>query len=215
MLIGKRADAHFASAVARHQYLAVTADARLRNEDAQTLHEVAPIAQRLKADDVVLKQRMQQRHAPGQLHEKVERGKRDVQEEADAPFHAQRAQVGADVHQMIVVHPDEVGVRSMLGDPRGILGIDFPIAAPINRIEVAQRLQIVEQRPDDAVGEAEVEVVHLLRIQADRFQRIARRSARSLGCQLDLLVGFGRAGPADPHTPAVAQHRKQSRHQPT
>jgi len=106
-------------------------------------------------------------------------------------------------------------VRSVLGNPRGILGIDFPIAAPINRIEVAQRLQVVEQRPDDAVGEAEVKVVHLLCIQADRRQRIARRSARSLGCQLDLLVGFGRAGPADPHTTAVAQHRKQCRHQPT
>src|SRR4051812_10095249 len=83
---GKSADTHFASTVAGDQYLAVAADPRLRNEYAQTLHEVAAVAQRLEPDDVVLQQRMQQRHAPGKLHEQVERRKRDVEKEPDDPL---------------------------------------------------------------------------------------------------------------------------------
>ena len=53
----------------------------------------------------------------GQRAEGIEARKRDMQEEADALRHAQRAQTAAQRNQVIVVHPDQI-IRTQ--QPRGV-----------------------------------------------------------------------------------------------
>ena len=49
------------------------------------------------------------------------------------------------------MHPDEVLRRGMRRHGARVLDVHRPVAAPVRRIEVAKRRQVVEQRPDHLV----------------------------------------------------------------
>jgi hypothetical protein len=212
---GKAADAQLALADGGAHHRRSPLEAEVLAEDLRAREEVAAIARGLEAHEVVLQQRIDQRLAPRQLHEDVGRGEGDVQEERDARLRAQRAQLLAHVHQVIVVDPDEI--RGPCGERHRVrvLAIHVAVDVPVARVEVAERREVVEERPHDLVGEAEVEIAHLLGIERHGRERIARFRTGGLerGCEAAFLARSAR--PADPRAATVAQHGQQRRHEAT
>src|ERR1700758_4775423 len=85
-----------------------------------------------------------------------------MQKEREPRIGASAAQSLAYLHELVVMDPDQVaGTRRPLYRIRE-LAIDSFVEIPIPGIEVAARLQIVEQRPNNLVREAFVEVALLL-----------------------------------------------------
>ncbi len=207
------ADAQFALADPHLHHLAAARHRHVRQQCVQALQEVAPVAPGLETDQVVVGQRAHDRAAPRQLQEQVHRRKRDVQEKSHAPRVAAAAQLGADVHQLVVVDPDEIRFIRVLEHGFRKAPVHLQVGLPVGRREVAQRRQIVEQRPDHFVREAVVEVLDLVRAERDGVQRelaIVRAIER-------LLQGFVVAAdsrPADPGPAQVAEHRQHGGDQP-
>ena len=196
-----------------HQYLALPPYARVRHQNSHALNEIATVAQSLEADDVVLKQRIHESHAPGELDKQIQRRKRNMQEKPDPRPHTSGAQLRADVHEVVVVHPHEILAGALLCDGLCILRVDLAIRPPVEGIEVAQRLQVMEQRPDNLVGKTQVKVGDLLLAQPHGLQQIAGGAAGALGGHLHFGVCLVGACPSDPHAASIAQHWQQRRHQ--
>ena len=97
---------------------------------------------------------------------------------------------------------------------RGELAVHLAIRPPVRGVEVAAGVQVVEERPDDLVGEPVVELVALLGRQAHRGEVVARRRAGAgqQGVEIEALLVAG-AGPADPSAAALAQDGRQCSHQ--
>ena len=134
-----------------------------------------------------------------------------MQEEPEPGAASHRARLEGDVHQMIIVHPDEIVVAGFGNHRRRELAVDLLIRVPVARIEAAERLQVVEQRPDDFVGEALIEVVHFLGFEHHGAQRIAGLPTRLRDRLFEIRAGVRGARPADPHAAAIRQHRQQRR----
>jgi hypothetical protein len=211
---GEIAHARAASAGKHLDHLAAALESGALDQRAHALQEIAPVTRGLKAEEIVMQQRLDQSHAPRQLEIDVGRWKRDVQEEADAGVAAQPTQFGGDVHQMVVVHPDEVVVRARRVHYLRIFAVDLAIGAPVGGVEIAQQLHVVEQRPDHLVGEALVEVAYLLGRERHGLQRVTRRAAHRVQLGVELGVALRDPGPPDPDPAAVPQHRQQRRNQP-
>src|SRR5947208_15693986 len=62
------------------------------------------------------------------------------------------AQCLGDVHQVIVVYPNEVVRLRTASDGIGETIVDRFVGLPVSRLEIAKVLQIVKQRPDHLVG---------------------------------------------------------------
>ena len=100
---------------------------------------------------------------------------------------ASLAQCLGDVHQVIIVHPDEiVGLRTA-GDGICVTLVNLFVSLPVCWLEVAEILQIVKQRPDHFVGIAVVKFVALGFTQGYRHNLVTG-VARGFGQRL--LVGF-------------------------
>jgi hypothetical protein len=134
-----------------------------------------------------------------------------VQEKSHPHFAALRARLGRDVHEMVVVHPDEVGLAAFLDHRLRKAAIHFLVARPVLRIEDAKRCEIVKERPDDLVREAVVEVVYVGSFELDAAQGDAQLTARRVEGILKARGISRRAGPADPRAAAIAQHGNQRR----
>ena len=128
--------------------------------------------------------------------------------------HAPRAQDGGDAHQVVVVHPDEiVGPAGGEDRVREAL-VDGLVGGPVGGREMAHRNQIVEERPDDLVGEPGIEPVPLGLRQRDGDELVAEAAAGVLEERPrigKLLLGGPR--PPDPPPAAVAEHGAQGRDQ--
>src|SRR5205814_519728 len=77
----KAAKTNLAVAEADGNNLTLAEHARIVDQHAHALHEVAPVAQGLESEQVVFEQRMQERKAPRQLDVDIEGRKRDMQKE--------------------------------------------------------------------------------------------------------------------------------------
>ena len=109
----ERAHPHLALPHPQRPDRAPALDLDLRQEQADALHEVPAVPNRLESDEVVREQRVQDLEAPWKLQEDVERRKRDVEEERDARAHSERAELGRDTHEVVVVDPHESSGRTV------------------------------------------------------------------------------------------------------
>jgi hypothetical protein len=167
------AEPHAAIAHVQRDDLALPLHARVADQRAHALHEVLAVARRLESDQVELQERAQELGPPRELHVDVERREGDVQEERGPRLQAQRAQLLGHDEQVVVVNPDEVVVAGRLGGHLRVLAVDRLVDRPVGGIEVSARLEVVEQRPQDLVREAVVELVALLGRENDGLQRVA------------------------------------------
>src|SRR6266550_9162917 len=90
-------------------------------------------------------------------------------------------------------------------DSFGVTFVDLSVGLPVPRLEIAEVLQIVKQRPDDLVGIAVVKFVALSFAKSDRYHLVT-----------GVTCGFGKrplgdfactSWPANPYATAFAQHR--------
>ncbi|MNC84566.1 hypothetical protein D3C83_01220 [compost metagenome] len=210
----KISDAHRAPAGRDLHHLPAPLHGCALYQRAHALQEVPAVAQGLETNEVELQQRLDERHAPGQLEKDVRRRERDVQEEPRAGSRAEAAQFRSNVHQVIIMHPDEIPRRARFVHCPRELAIHLTVGAPVRGIKVAQQLHIVKQRPDDLVRKTLVEIAHLFRGERHALQCISRVLAESGERSAQIRRVVHRPRPADPHAAAMPQHRQQRRHQP-
>src|SRR5438309_2443985 len=122
-----------------------------------------------------------------------------------------RAQCLGDVHQVIVVYPNEVVRLRTASDGIGETIVDRLVGLPVSRLEIAKVLKIVKQWPDHFVGIAVIKFVPLGLTKRD-WHDFVTCAARCFGeCR---LWNFARSsGPTDPGPTAFAQHRLHRRNQ--
>ena len=149
----------------------------------------------------------------GQLGKDVVWRKRNVQEKRQRRKllrHTSLPQRLGDVHQVVIVHPDEiVGLRGVEDRIRVAL-VNFPVSLPVCRFEIAEALQIMKERPDHLIRIAVVKFVAFCLAQA-HWHDLVTGVARGFGQRL-LVRDFARnSRPADPGAAAFAQHRLHRR----
>ena len=175
-------------------------DARKEGTDAG--NQVALIARRLDAQQIVLQQALEDLPAPRQLFEDIRRREGDVHEEGQGSFRTFLANIFAHVHQLIILYPDDViRLRGLECDGSEAL-IDPLIVIPVARRKVTARLKVVKEWPQNLVREALVEAGLLLCGQED--WKVAHRGATGGGskqlaylCIVCLTIA-GEAGAAHP-----------------
>jgi hypothetical protein len=151
----------------------------------------------VEPEEVRAEQAAQDLLAPRQDAEDLGGGEGDVQEEADARVGQPLTQQARDEQQLIVVNPDyiarPVGRRHGIGEPL----VDALVRRPRCRRQRQALDEIVEHRPQHAVREVLVVLLHLLGAEI-HGRNAALRELRGervgdLGRQ-----GVGRARPSDP-----------------
>jgi len=175
--------------------------------------EVLQVGPALEPHDVIGAEALHQPVVPRNGRQDQRRRQRDVQEKADALRAAQRAQLGRQRDQVVVVHPDHViGLEQRQQLAREHL-VHAPVALDVAGVEVGQVQAVVEDRPEHAVGIADVEGVVILPGQVHRHQldrsglvRVQRRAFG--GRAFDQL-----AAPAEPEAAAVVQDLAQRHRQ--
>ena len=124
---------------------------------AGAFQESLAIGAGVEADHVVGAQRAQQLVGARQGVQQRRRHEGRVQEEADAVAHAERAQRLAEGDQVIVVHPDQVVGPQQRLQRLGEAAVDRDVAVVVLAMEVQQAEPEMQQRPQRAVGEVQVE----------------------------------------------------------
>jgi hypothetical protein len=132
--------------------------------------EVLAVAICVEGDDVRAQQSAQDLLAPREPREQLRRRPRYVQEESDRCIGAAATQHLREEHQVIVLNPQQSVRRAAQTQPCRLPReplVDDPVVLPPRSIEGGGLDEIVEQRPDRAIGEAVVERVHLSAAQRD------------------------------------------------
>src|SRR6266496_2309342 len=113
---------------------------------------------------------------------------------------------------MVIVHPDEVARLAVARDRLGVALVHCLVGFPEGRLEVAEALQVMKQRPDDLVGIAVIKLVAFCFAQCHWHHLVAcvargfgGRSVRDLTCD---------PGPTDPRAAASTQHRPERTNEP-
>ena len=91
----------------------------------------------------------------------------DVQEEADAVDDTETAQLGGERDEMIVMDPDQIVGLEQRGQLLGKDAVDPLIPFIGGTAEIREADPIVEQRPEHAIGEADVEILIVIGIEVD------------------------------------------------
>ena len=99
----------------------------------------------------MLQKGLQHLLAPGQLEEDVRGGEGDMQKEAAASVRTLLPQKMRHMHEMIVMDPDVIVRARVFGHSARELPVHVQIACPVRRNEVAARLEVMEQGPDDFI----------------------------------------------------------------
>ena len=181
---------------------------------AEVLDEIAPevrsVAVGLEADEVEGAEAAGEALVLRQRGEDLGRRERDVQEEAHAPVPARGAQLLAHQQEVVVVHPDDVVGAGELRQQPGEAAVDRLVGGELGLVEMREVDAVVEDRPERAVGVAEVVAVVLgLGQVGERVVDVALgEEADAAGFALDRL-----AGPAEPDAAALGErvgqrHRK-------
>ena len=120
-----------------------------------------------------------------------------MKEEADAGVGQPLPEQIRQQQQLVVVHPDEVTRLVVLGHDVGESLVHLHVRVPVADVERHLIEEVVEQRPEDPVGEPLVVAGDLIRGQRHRHQP----HGGELLLQLGLLRGgqlLRRPGPSDP-----------------
>ena len=136
-----------------------------------------------------------------------------MQEECQRRMYPALAQRLSDIHQVVIVHPDEIFGLAMSRNRLGVALVYRLVSFPEGRLEVAEVLQVVKQRPDDFIGIAVVKLIVFCFAQCHRHYFVAcvargfgERRVRDVACD---------SRPTDPCPAASAQHRSEGIDQPT
>ena len=159
--------------------------------------EMTQVRRGVEADEVGAEHALEHSVARGQGPEQLLGGERDVEEEPDARPRQPLAQEPGQEEELVVVDPDRVARpvvrRDHVGE--GLVGLD--VAVPVAHLQGDLVEQVVEQRPEHAVGEALVEPGDEVRRQGHPHQPHGGELAVEAGLLLGGEVAFG-ARPADP-----------------
>src|SRR5436189_5603855 len=99
------------------------------------------MGRRLKAEQIELKQRVQEPLLLRKFRKNIVRRKGNVQEKSQCrkfSGDALLAQCLRDVHQMIVVHPDEIVGMCAAADGIRVAVVHLFVSLPVCRVEVAE-----------------------------------------------------------------------------
>ena len=124
------------------------------------------------------------------------RRERHVQEEAERPAEALLAQHAAERHKVIVVRPHRVVGLQHLAERGGEGLVDREVALVVLAAEMHQAEAEMQQRPQRAVGEADIEGAVRLGREVDRGIGDAARLDQR---RLHRRCGGEPAAPAEPH----------------
>jgi hypothetical protein len=148
----------------------------LHHHASDALDEVAHIASGLEADQIELKESAQEPLLLRKLRKNVVRRKGDVQEKRQSRKFLEQAPLAqclGDVHEVVVMHPDEIIRLRAAADGIRVTLVNLFVSLPVCRLEVAEVLQIVEKRPDHLVGIAVVKFVALGFTESHRHNFVA------------------------------------------
>ena len=118
--------------------------------------EVRGVALGLEADEVEGGEAAGEALVLGQGGEDLRRREGDVQEEAHAALPARGAQLLAHEQEVVVVHPDGVVLAGEGGEEAGEAAVDRLVGGELGLVEMREVDAVVEDRPERAVGVAEI-----------------------------------------------------------
>ena len=135
-------------------------------------------------------------------------GKGDVQEEAHAALPARGAKFLAHEQEVVVVHPDDVVLAEKGDEEAGEAAVDRLVGGELAFVETGEIDAVVKDRPEGAVGEAEVValVFGLGEVGEDEIDVALGDEPHAAGLALD-----GLARPAEPDAAALGE-RVPERH---
>ena len=145
--------------------------------------EVRGVALGLEADEVEGAEPAGEPLVLRQRGEDLGRREGDVQEEAHVPVPAGLPHLLAHQQEMVVVHPDGVVLAGELREQPGEAAVDLLVGLELGFVEMGEVDAVVEDRPERAVGVAEiVALVFGLRSgRRGRSRRCLRRRAGRRG----------------------------------
>jgi hypothetical protein len=144
----------------------------------------------------------------------MQRRERDMEKEADPGGLVPVADEFGDVDELVVLNPDEVPLPAVAEDAVGELLVDLQVGVPERGVEIALSQQVVEEGPEDAVGEPLVEILDLLFREEDGQEVVPPFLVTRVEHGLPGAPPLERhPRPADPETAAVGEHRSQRAHQ--
>ena len=168
--------------------------------------EVLGVGLALEAEEVGAEEALEDRSAPGDLGEQLDRGEGDVVEPPDPQVGPLFADHPGDELQLVVLHPHRRALRGHLGDGVGEPLVDADVGPPPVAVERRLDDDVVVDRPQGVVAEALVVLLDLRRGQRDR-------------AQVHRLVGERASGaarltvPPDPCAPTLAHDRVHGGHE--
>ena len=179
----------------------------------RSVQEMIGVAVHLEPHDVGAEHATQQPARPGKHPENVGGGEGDVQERRDPRLRYQLPQVVRRAQELVVLHPDQL---SRARERRGLLReplVDRVVHAPRIGVDPRAAHEVVEQRPQRAVGESGVVLRQLVRRERNRFVAHVAIPGHFDVVRLRHLFPPD-AGPPDPDPAALPQHRIERAHQP-
>src|SRR6266487_4210527 len=113
---------------------------------------------------------------------------------------------------MVIVYPDEVARLAVARDRLRVALVHCLVGLPEGRLEVAEALQVMKQRPDDLVGITVVKLVAFCFAQC-HWHHLVACVARGFGERRvrDLARD---SGPTNPCSAAAAQHGSECTNEP-
>ncbi len=178
------------------------------------VQEVIRVAVHLEANHVGAEHPAQQPPRPGQHAEHVGGGEGDVQKRRDPRLGHELPQVVRHPQQLVVLHPDQFARPGERRRPLGEPLVDRVVHAPPVGLDARAADEIMEQRPQRAVGKPRVVLRDLVRGQRQCFVPHVAVLRKHHVVALGQLLAPD-AGPADPHAPALPEHRGERAHQAT
>jgi hypothetical protein len=151
----------------------------------------------VESDEVGAEQALEDLLALRKDPERLRRGEGDVEEESDSRLGNPGADQRRHAHELVVVDPDQVA-RAVMGDDRiGEPAVHSLVV--LEPVDLQRQLagEVVEQRPEHAVGVRLVVPLHLLTGERDLDQTHRLQTGSELGLVL-LRERIHETRPADP-----------------
>ena len=166
----------------------------------QITREIGGVVLSLEAHEIVSAQLRDQPFVIGQRREYLRRREWDVEEKPDRIAMAAIAQHLRQRDEMVIVHPDHVVGSQPIVDLGGKERVHSPVAAEVAAREFRKVETVMQDGPQDPIGEA---VVVFLIVRRREIRHDIRKAAFLDGAGSDVLVRRYRPAPAEPQT-AVA-----------
>jgi hypothetical protein len=147
--------------------------------------EVAEIGGGVEADQVGAEEALEELSAGREGSEQLLGGERDVEEEPDPRLRQPAADQSRQQQELIVVDPDQVAGPVLRHHHLGELLVGLDVGVPVAGLEGDLVQEIVEQGPEDPVGEALVIAGHQVPVERHPDQPLGGQ----LGLELSVLRG--------------------------